>query len=50
MLMPLSGINGVVVYQDDLIIMTTDNDNYNLILDQVLSTLKEAGIKLNQQK
>ena len=46
----LSGIQGVINYQDDILIHTKNRNTHDIILDNVLSKLKAAGIKLNIRK
>ena len=46
----LNGIQGVINYQDDILIHSPDVESHDKILDCVLSKLKCAGIKLNIKK
>ena len=46
----LNGIPGVINYQDDILIHSSDINQHNVTLDKVLTVLKEAGIKLNNKK
>ena len=46
----LSGIGNIVVYQDDMLIMTSSLPEHDIILDKVLQRLKETGIKLKTCK
>lgn len=46
----LSDIEHIVIYQDDVLIMTSDTSEHDIILDKVLSALMNAGIKLNVKK
>ena len=46
----LNGINHIIVYQDDVLIMTPNLEIHHDILYKVLESLKNAGIKLNVEK
>ena len=46
----LSGIPNTVAFQDDILIMGSDKDHHDHILDQVLNALMTAGIKINIKK
>ena len=46
----LANIPGVICYQDDILVMSSDVSSHNNILREVLSKLKEAGLKLNVKK
>ena len=46
----LNGINNVIVYQDDLLIFSMNKHQHNDTLHKVLTTLRDAGIKLNTRK
>lgn len=46
----LSGVNNIVVYQDDLLIMSPNMFEHNKSLNKVLTILRDAGIKLNANK
>ena len=46
----LDGIDNIIIYQDDILILTPDIDSHNDILRKVLKTLQECGIKLNNDK
>lgn len=46
----LNGIDNVIVYQDDVLIMASSVEDHNRILRQVLLALQNAGIKLNTSK
>ena len=50
MLKLLNGIKNVIVYQDDLLILTETVEEHEEILNKVLSTLKDGGIKINRNK
>ena len=50
MLKILNGINNVIVYQDDLLIMSVNNAEHNDTLRSVLNALKAAGVKVNVNK
>ena len=50
MLKLLNGIENVIIYQDDLLILTETIEQHEEILNKVLSTLKEGGIKINVKK
>ena len=42
----LSGIDNIIIYQDDILIMTSTKHQHGIILDKVLQRLRETGIKL----
>lgn len=46
----LSGVSGVIIYQDDLLILTPTFSEHSVVLDDVLKRLMQAGIKLNINK
>ena len=46
----LNGIDNVIVYQDDILVMSPTINDHDKTLCKVLSTLQEAGIKLNDTK
>ena len=46
----LADIDSIIVYQDDILILTETLNQHNKILDQVLCTLMSAGIKINRGK
>ena len=46
----LSHIDSIVVYQDDILILSADHDSHVKTIRQVLCTLKSAGIKVNSKK
>ena len=46
----LDNIPGVIIYQDDLLLMSPDCETHNKLLKTVLTKLKKAGIKLNFDK
>ena len=46
----LSEINSIVIYQDDILCYSENLENHEKLLDKVLSTLMEAGIKINHEK
>ena len=46
----LDNIEDVVVYHDDILVMSPTIEAHNNTLRKVLSTLKKAGIKLNSSK
>ena len=46
----LNGINNVIAYQDDILVLTNTVEQHNSILNQVLSALRHAGLKLNIEK
>ena len=46
----LSGIKSVIIYQDDILIMTETTNQHDLILDKVLNALRNAGLKINRDK
>jgi hypothetical protein len=46
----LQGIKGVIVYQDDILIMSVSEEAHLTILDQVLERLQTNGVKINHEK
>ncbi|KAL1274376.1 hypothetical protein QQF64_027190, partial [Cirrhinus molitorella] len=46
----LQGIPGVVVYLDDILVTGVNQDSHLKTLDKVLSRLKQAGLRLKQEK
>ena len=46
----LNGVDNIIIYQDDILVHSSDVSSHNKVLDTVLSTLKNAGIKLNNKK
>ena len=46
----LNGIDNVIVYQDDILVLTPTVKDHEIVLDKVLSTLQKACIKLNVKK
>jgi len=46
----LQGIPGVVVYLDDILVTGVNQDSHLKTLDDVLSRLKEAGLRLKRGK
>ena len=46
----LDNIDNIIVYQDDILILTPDVKSHNDTLRRVLHTLKNCGIKLNYDK
>ena len=46
----LKEIEGVVCYFDDILIHTADEESHRHLLKRVKDKLKEAGLKLNEQK
>jgi hypothetical protein len=46
----LSGISNTIVYQDDILVMTSTQAEHVKVLDKVLSALKTAGVKVNTEK
>ena len=46
----LNGINDVIVYQDDLLVLSPTIEQHANSLRKVLSALRDAGIKLNMSK
>ena len=46
----LSGIEGIVVYLDDILCFSKSKTEHDLILDKVLGALMNAGIKINVSK
>jgi len=46
----LSGVNNIIIYQDDILVMTASKEEHDAILDEVLGRLMNAGLKLNTKK
>ena len=46
----LNGIQGVIIYQDDILIISVDLESHLRTLREVLTALKNAGIKLKLSK
>ncbi len=46
----LNGIQGVEVYQDDVMIHSKDEKDHDEILKRVLKRIEESGLKLNKSK
>lgn len=46
----LQGIDGVVVYLDDILITGSSEENHLKTLDEVLSRLDKAGLRVKQSK
>lgn len=46
----LNNIDNVIIYQDDLLILTPTLEEHNVVLDKVLAALQAAGIKVNNKK
>ena len=46
----LNGIENIIVYQDDILILTQNLQDHHNVLCKVLDALKNAGIKLNVAK
>ena len=46
----LNGIDNVICYQDDILILTSTISLHNKILDKVLNAMRKAGIKININK
>lgn len=46
----LSGIDQIIIYQDDILVMTNTDAEHVQVLDKVLTTLRAAGVKLNSKK
>ena len=46
----LNNITGVIVFQDDVLIMSEDMQEHEKSLTKVLSALRDAGMKLNREK
>lgn len=46
----LNGIDNVVIYQDDILILTRTHQEHNFTLRKVLTALFEAGLKINRKK
>ena len=46
----LNGIDNIVIYQDDILILTETVEEHRAVLKKVLSALRAAGIKVNRAK
>ena len=46
----LAGIENVLIYQDDLLLLNETSDQHSETLDKVLGALKNAGLKINRDK
>ena len=46
----LSGLDGVAVYQDDIIVAGNSRDEHDSRLEKVINIIKAAGLKLNKAK
>ena len=46
----LSGIDNLIIYQDDVLILSEDHNSHIITLKKVLNTLKDHGIKINSGK
>ena len=46
----LAGIPNLIIYQDDILVMTSNRDEHCIILDKVLTALRKAGVKINNSK
>ena len=46
----LEGIDGVLIYMDDVIVFGNSNDNHDKALHEVLNRIKNSGLKLNKEK
>ena len=46
----LEGLEGVVVYMDDILVYGSDIKEHDARLSKVLHVLKENGLKLNDSK
>ena len=46
----LNGIDNVIIYQDDILILTSTVEEHKVILHKVLTALQTAGIKVNRTK
>lgn len=46
----LANIKHIIVYQDDILILSPDKSSHLKTLQEVLTTLKETGIKINESK
>ena len=43
----LNGIDNVIVYQDDILVMTATHEEHSYALDKVVNALMVAGLKVN---
>ena len=46
----LSGLSGVAIYQDDVIVSGADVEEHDLRLTRVLDVIEKSGLKLNRSK
>ena len=46
----LNGIDDIIVYQDDILILSPDRHSHSKTLHSVLSSLRNAGVKVNSDK
>ena len=46
----LNGIDNIIIYQDDILVLSATIEEHNKVLEEVLSRLKAAGLKLNVHK
>lgn len=46
----LAGVEDIVIYQDDILLASSDNNKHCILLDTVLGKLKAAGVKVNSKK
>ena len=46
----LNGIENIVIYQDDILILTSDRNLHDKVLDEVLNALSKNGVKINVKK
>lgn len=46
----LSGISGVIVLMDDILVFSSNEAEHDVILQKVLNRIRESGLKLNKEK
>lgn len=46
----LNGIDNIVVYQDDILVMSPNKEEHRITLSKVLRALQASGIKINVEK
>jgi hypothetical protein len=46
----LTNVKGTIVYQDDILLMSSNETDHIKLLDEVLSRLQSAGVKINHNK
>ena len=46
----LLGLNGVICYQDDVVVFGRNREEYAENLTKIIDRLKKSGLKLNKEK